>query len=390
MDRKIANQLVKTRKAIKKKLQSLKSDIIESQIKREKEYHPLKEILQSFPLKKENLQDEFSPPLFKRSTKEHSTPVKSGKAPVSRVYQRYLPTHGLSFLRDEDTFLSESQLPDEEISSPTPTMGEIQQSIQDLTTTEAFQVYLENYSPLVRTFVNDYYRDIEDKFDHTHGLVLNIESDKWKLGSTEVDFKGDDLVVGTVRYKGSVGLYELLFKKNPVGYKEKDLDDYIDILMRTNALRRNYDPNEQIQGTLDPKYISIIKPHLIKKGIIKTSSISTTSQFRPRASSVVSNTSTSFVRPRASSIATTSGVASASAVASSLKPTTRSQTKRKKVGAALKNLNSKNVEYVYFDDPNELVERLKLLLSSQMAGHNGHNNEIISIIEELREAKIIQ
>jgi len=38
---------------------------------------------------------------------------------------------------------------------------------------------------------------------------------------------------------------------------------------------------------------------------------------------------------------------------------------------------------------NELVERLQLLLASRAAGNNNHTNEILSIKEELREAKII-
>ena len=45
---------------------------------------------------------------------------------------------------------------------------------------------------------------------------------------------------------------------------------------------------------------------------------------------------------------------------------------------------------MYWDDPNELVDRLRLLISSTTAGHNNHNNEIISLIEELKEANIIQ
>ena len=53
------------------------------------------------------------------------------------------------------------------------------------------------------------------------------------------------------------------------------------------------------------------------------------------------------------------------------------------------NLNNKKVDFVYFDDINEIVERLKLLISSKIAGHTGHENEIISILEELREANII-
>ena len=45
--------------------------------------------------------------------------------------------------------------------------------------------------------------------------------------------------------------------------------------------------------------------------------------------------------------------------------------------------------FVYWDNPNELVERLKLLCASQTAGNNSHQNEIIDIVEELKEANII-
>lgn len=52
--------------------------------------------------------------------------------------------------------------------------------------------------------------------------------------------------------------------------------------------------------------------------------------------------------------------------------------------------NVKNrVVYEYFDDPNELCERLRLLISSRMAGNSNHMQEINSIVEELRELKCI-
>lgn len=41
--------------------------------------------------------------------------------------------------------------------------------------------------------------------------------------------------------------------------------------------------------------------------------------------------------------------------------------------------------YEYFDDPNELCDRLRLLVSSRIAGNTNHMQEINSIIEELRE-----
>jgi len=45
---------------------------------------------------------------------------------------------------------------------------------------------------------------------------------------------------------------------------------------------------------------------------------------------------------------------------------------------------------VYWNDPNELVDRLRLLLASKAAGNTGVSNEIISIFEELHEAGIIK
>lgn len=45
---------------------------------------------------------------------------------------------------------------------------------------------------------------------------------------------------------------------------------------------------------------------------------------------------------------------------------------------------------VYWDDPNELVDRLRLLIASKAAGNTSVSNEIISIFEELREAGVIK
>jgi len=52
-------------------------------------------------------------------------------------------------------------------------------------------------------------------------------------------------------------------------------------------------------------------------------------------------------------------------------------------------LNDNAIDYVHWDDPNELVDRLQLLEVSRQAGHNAHDNEMPSIVEKLREAGII-
>jgi hypothetical protein len=68
------------------------------------------------------------------------------------------------------------------------------------------------------------------------------------------------------------------------------------------------------------------------------------------------------------------------------------KTSKKKTGKGLPRvmtLNDNAIDYVHWDDPNELVDRLRLLHASRQAGNNAHDNEILSIIEELSEAGLI-
>jgi hypothetical protein len=62
---------------------------------------------------------------------------------------------------------------------------------------------------------------------------------------------------------------------------------------------------------------------------------------------------------------------------------------RSKTGQGLYKNTLPQTQLVYYDDPNELVTRLQLLTSSQNAGNSSVNNEIIAILEELRERKLI-
>lgn len=52
--------------------------------------------------------------------------------------------------------------------------------------------------------------------------------------------------------------------------------------------------------------------------------------------------------------------------------------------------SNNNIVYEYFDNPNELCERLRLLISSRVAGNTNHMQEINSILEELRELGCIK
>lgn len=60
-----------------------------------------------------------------------------------------------------------------------------------------------------------------------------------------------------------------------------------------------------------------------------------------------------------------------------------------KGGLNMKLNSDKNIQFLYYDDPNELCERLKYLVSSYSAGNTTLINEIRSIIEEMFEKGLI-
>ena len=53
------------------------------------------------------------------------------------------------------------------------------------------------------------------------------------------------------------------------------------------------------------------------------------------------------------------------------------------------NANDSPIDYENWDDPNKLVDRLRVLVAEREAGFIGLNNDIQLIIEELRIAEII-
>lgn len=150
-----------------------------------------------------------------------------------------------------------------------------------------------------------------------------------KIGNYVVKFLPDKIVIRKQNFPITRGLLDLLFyKKPPKGYTKADLQHYKDIIILTNAHKKHFGDQTPVRHSKkNYKYTQIIAP-LLKIG---------------------SGFETDFM-----------------------------------------SVNNNLIDYSYWDDPNELVERLKLLVSSSSAGHTGHNNEIISIIEELREANIIE
>lgn len=171
--------------------------------------------------------------------------------------------------------------------------------------------------------------DRKSEIDHVYGVYFGDSGTM--LGDKRLNVKSDDsIIIDGIRYKGTSGLYELIFKCFPDNaiYTKNNQQTYKSILLATNTHGRGYDALMPIMGNKGYKYKHIIAPLV-----------------------------------------------------------TIESKKGAGVPLAMKLTNDK-IKYVYWNDPNELVDRLRLLDSSGWAGNHAHGNKM-SIIEQLRKTGLI-
>uniref|UniRef100_A0ABD2W7D5 DUF8207 domain-containing protein n=1 Tax=Trichogramma kaykai TaxID=54128 RepID=A0ABD2W7D5_9HYME len=176
-----------------------------------------------------------------------------------------------------------------------------------------------------------------NELDKLYGI--RMQTDEYYLGKSPVSIDGDKLYIGNEPYIKSKGLLELLFKKNPdpKHITKTDTVAYEKILDSTNVHRKGFADNGDLRKHNSKKFEYIIEP-LFKSG--------------------------SGLSPRYKVVKRGYG----------LLP-------RYKVAKRHDSLK----DFVYWNDPNELVDRLRLLVAERSAGNNAHDIEITSIVEELRE-----
>lgn len=194
---------------------------------------------------------------------------------------------------------------------------------------------------LVATSVQNYVNELDNRgFNIDTVFGIRKAYGKYMIGNKEVDFKDGKLIVSNEEYPATNGLLELLFRKK-VDEKlitEKDVAQYKKIALESDLLRKNFHPNGSLKTPsrhhlkFDTYLWDLNLPKHLKKS-------NKTGKGLPKFM---------IARKKESSF-----------------------------------------DYKYWDDPNELVDRLRLLVAERSAGNNNHNNEILAIIEELREAKII-
>ena len=162
-------------------------------------------------------------------------------------------------------------------------------------------------------------------------------NNKFFIGNLPISFYTNKIKVNGGAYTKTTGILELLIAKQPneINISSDDLKNYRKILKLSSAHKRQYNKDEKIRIHNSNKFNNIIAPMFnitSKTGeLIKGGSL-------PRHK--IAKKRTTLV-------------------------------------------------YVYWDEPNELIDRLYLLTAERSAGNPSHVNEIHSIIEELREAGYI-
>ena len=299
-------RIAKLKEAIRRKFNSFKTGIVESERFFENKYKPIiselkktnissKDELLIGPKKEEEYDDEYNEEVKEEVGKSfEETPLTPVRDTSSAL----------------DTLLS------------TPTGRE----------TVSFYVNEHFENKLTKEYMDLFFRDRGGKAAQIdHGYGPRFDGETLMIGNQKLDFdaNGSIIIGGDNTYTGTEGLYQLLFKRVPADYNADDLKVYKEILLKSNAHKKGYAPDGPINRNSSLKYRSVIAqlfpPHPAKK----TGS-----------------------------------------------------------GMQWKTVGSRDI--IHWDDPNELVDRLRLLAVSTETGHTSHTNEILNIIEELREGGFIK
>lgn len=312
MNAKILKNLVKARNVLKRKLRTIK--IGESDVR--------KQLNETFKPITDPLQDLITTTKNKKESDRYECKLKNQKESLidnqlSTILESSTPKKSI-----EDTLLNKSKSIDDDDDD------DDFYSQSDTIENSSFSTNYPNLSLL----------ESSNELDTLYGPHKD-SNNRWKFGNSNIQFEDDKILIGNQIWALTPGLFSLMFHKKPRNYDKSELQIYKNILINTNAYKRDYKSDAQIKGTRAYKY-----KHIIGK------------LFKDKSYSHSEN----------------------------------SLAKRNYVGTGIMKLNSNKPNYIYWDDPNELVDRLRLLIASQAAGHSNHNNEIVSIIEELYEANLIE
>ena len=72
--------------------------------------------------------------------------------------------------------------------------------------------------------------------------IRNVEG-LYYIGNKQATIVDNNILIGDEKFKGTPGLWELLMSKNPDNFTNNDYDEYEKLMVKTNALHKDYNPN---------------------------------------------------------------------------------------------------------------------------------------------------
>jgi hypothetical protein len=93
--------------------------------------------------------------------------------------------------------------------------------------------------------IKRYLNDPKGKSNAGYSIRFDTKTNQYTIGNQVIKFDNNFMEIAGHRYEATEGLMELLTKKDPDMDKiiEEDKEDYKRILIDTNALYQNFDPN---------------------------------------------------------------------------------------------------------------------------------------------------
>lgn len=116
---------------------------------------------------------------------------------------------------------------------------------------------LQTYGPIASRYLTKFAQ--KEGTDKTFGLYY--KKDGPYIGNQRVKISGDDLDISGRIYKGTPGLWNLIISKEPEEYTDQDHENYSEILINTNTMRKNNDPSSQRpKSSKSSKWKNIVGP----------------------------------------------------------------------------------------------------------------------------------
>lgn len=327
---KIKQDLISSSDAIRKKYKKLKLSESKVQQDLQNTFKPIVDPLQKILKVQEIIKDKNNIIRESKSTETDFKSIENDLDPITNTYEEpdYESAKESNDQDENEEEMLEFDVDEEEM--PVVDIEEVHKQVKTLEGQRIAQMKSRNLGVYASKYVLLHSQgDHADDLDKVYGP--RFDGQRWLLGNSYITMNDDKIHLKGKEYNGSPGLFELLFMNYPDKelYTERDLAKYKRLLEETNGHKRAYAAKQQKNSNRGYKYMNIIMPLFAK--------------------------------------------------------TTKSA-KTAKTGSGM---SVNKPIYEYWDDPNELCDRLRLLLSSNAAGHNNHQNEIASIVEELLEAKYI-